>query len=285
MVDFIIIGAMKCATSTLHEQLAAQAGIFMCDPKEPCFFSDDGVWRNGTDWYKALFADAGPGELRGESSTHYTKLPTYPHTVSRMAEHLPDVKLIYMMRHPLDRLVSQYIHQWTEREIVCDLNRAVSVHPELTSYSQYDAQLTPYLETFGKDKILPLFLNQMKQRPQETLEKVCTFIGYEPRPEWQAARAGQNESAQRMRKSPLRDFLTYAPGISQIRQYLVPQAVRDRMKQSWQMTDRPELSAENVAALTDLFDQDLAQLGGRLGVSLTCANFDEITAGEWLTWS
>ncbi len=88
-----------------------------------------------------------------------------------------------------------------------------------------------------------------------------------------------------MRKSPLRDFLTYAPGISQIRQYLVPQAVRDRMKQSWQMTDRPELSAENVAALTDLFDQDLAQLGDKLGVSLTCANFDDITAGDWLTWS
>ncbi len=284
MVDFIIVGAMKCATSTLHEQLAAQPGIFMSDPKEPCFFSNDEVWANGLDWYENLFAQARPGELRGESSTHYTKLPTYPHTISRMVEHVPDAKLIYVMRHPLDRLVSQYIHQWTEREIVCDLNQAVSQHPELISYSQYHAQLAPFFEQYGKEKILPIFVNQLKQRPQATLERVCDFISYQDHPAWQEAEAGHNESAQRMRSSPLRDFLTYAPGISQIRQFLVPQSVRNRIKKNWQMTERPELSAENVATLTEIFDKDLALLGEKLGVVLTCENFDEVTSGAWLTW-
>ena len=284
MVDFIVIGAMKCATSTLHEQLAAQPAIFMSDPKEPCFFSDDGVWRNGLGWYESLFDQAGPGELWGESSTHYTKLPTYPHTVERMAKHVPNAKLIYMMRHPLDRLVSQYIHQWTELEIACDLNQAVDQYPELTSYSQYAMQLQPFLESYGKENILPVFLGQMKQRPQQTLNKVCDFIGYTGTPQWQEADAEQNESAQRMRTSRLRDFLTYAPGISQVRQYLVPQAVRDRIKKNWQMTERPELSAENVARLTEIFDSDLARLGELLGVRLTCENFKTVTGGEWLSW-
>ena len=62
--DFMVIGAMKCATSTLHEQLARQPGLFMSTPKEPNFFSDDDVHARGMAWYEALFADAPAGSLR-----------------------------------------------------------------------------------------------------------------------------------------------------------------------------------------------------------------------------
>ena len=82
--DFIIIGAMKCATSTLHEQLALQPGCFMTSPKEPCFFSDDDVYAQGLDWYGGLFEATPTGARCGESSTHYTKLPTHARTVERM---------------------------------------------------------------------------------------------------------------------------------------------------------------------------------------------------------
>ena len=58
--DFIVMGAMKCATSTLHEQLAAQPGFFMSKPKEPNFFSDDEIYARGLDWYRSLFAGSGP---------------------------------------------------------------------------------------------------------------------------------------------------------------------------------------------------------------------------------
>ncbi len=56
-------------------------------------------------------------DLRGESSTHYTKLPTYPRTVDRMVRDLPRLKLIYVMRHPIERLVSQYVHELTAGRI------------------------------------------------------------------------------------------------------------------------------------------------------------------------
>ena len=79
--DFVIIGAMKCATSSLHDQLAQQPGIFMSELKEPNFFSNDEQYAKGIDWYLSNFRDAYPDELLGESSTHYTKLPTYPNTI------------------------------------------------------------------------------------------------------------------------------------------------------------------------------------------------------------
>ena len=58
--DYIIIGAMKCGTSTLAAQLGMQDGMFMTTPKEPNFFSDDPIFDNGMDWYRALFTDAKP---------------------------------------------------------------------------------------------------------------------------------------------------------------------------------------------------------------------------------
>ena len=87
--DFIVIGAMKSATTTLHEQLARQPGFLMSRPKEPNFFSDDHMYARGWRWYSSLFASAGEADLCGESSTHYTKLPDYPRTVARMVRDVP----------------------------------------------------------------------------------------------------------------------------------------------------------------------------------------------------
>ncbi|MGB3560491.1 MAG: sulfotransferase domain-containing protein, partial [Geitlerinemataceae cyanobacterium] len=115
--DFLIMGAMKCATSTLHEQLALQPGFFMSELKEPNFFSNDEQYARGMDWYLSLFQGAPEHSLCGESSTHYTKLPTYPNTIDRIGKHLPQVKLIYVMRHPIDRLVSQYVHEWSQGRV------------------------------------------------------------------------------------------------------------------------------------------------------------------------
>src|SRR5271168_5119276 len=109
--DFIVIGAMKSATTTLHEQLARQPGVCMSRPKEPNFFSDDANYAQGWRWYSSHFRGSRAGVGRGESSTHYTKLPTFPRTVERMVRDLPRIKLIYVMRHPIERLVSQYVHE------------------------------------------------------------------------------------------------------------------------------------------------------------------------------
>jgi len=131
--DYIIIGAMKCGTSTLAAQLGAQAGCFMTEPKEPQYFSDDPVYAKGADWYADLFAGAGPMDLKGEASTHYTKLPTYPATVTRMTASLPDLKLVYMIRNPMARVVSHYIHAWSEGELSCPIDEALETVPELVA--------------------------------------------------------------------------------------------------------------------------------------------------------
>jgi hypothetical protein len=279
--DFIIIGAMKCATSTLHEQLARQLGVLMSTPKEPCFFSDDEVYARGATWYSSLFAQSPEHTLCGESSTHYTKLPTYPHTIERMQHFLgAHVKFIYIMRHPIDRLVSHYIHEWTQRVVTSDLNHAIDHHPELIAYSQYALQIQPYLDAFGSERVLPVFFERLTAMPHVEFNRVCEFIGYGGTPAWDEQLKEQNVSSDRMRKSAARDMLINLPGVKQARRKFVPQSLRDRIKTLWMLKQRPELSDSIRARLQLIFDEDLAKISDWLGVKMTCENFKAVARGQ-----
>src|ERR1017187_9418593 len=174
--DFIVIGAMKSATTTLHEQLARQPGVFMSRPKEPNFFSDDEIYARGWGWYSSHFRAALPGAIRGESSTHYTKLPTFPWTVERMFRDLPRIKLIYVMRHPIDRLLSQYVHELTAGRIRVSLLEAVHRHPELIDYSRYAMQLEPFLRAFEFDNVLPVFFPRLVTESGQEFERIGRFL-------------------------------------------------------------------------------------------------------------
>jgi hypothetical protein len=285
MPDFIIIGAMKCATSTLHEQLARQPGIFMSTPKEPCFFSDDDQWAHGESWYASLFNAAAADDICGESSTHYTKLPTHPHTVARMKRTLPShVKFIYIMRHPIDRLISHYIHEWTQRVMSSPIDEAVRTHAELVEYGMYAAQLEPYCVAFGESNILPVFFERLTAHPQTELERVCRFIGYQGSPRWHDDVAEENRSSERLRRSRLRDAVINLPGLKQARRALVPKSVREWVKGFWSMKQRPHLSPPTLARLTEHIDGDLARLGRWFGLELRCDNFKQVAAGAEPAW-
>lgn len=282
--DFLVIGAMKCATSTLHAQLACQPGIFMSTPKEPCFFSDDEVYARGIAWYEGLFAAGAHAALRGESSTHYTKLPTYPRTIERIRAHLGEPKLVYMMRDPIDRLVSHYVHEWTEARIDGSIDDALERHPELVDYGCYAMQLRPYLEAFGAERVLPVSLHRLQAAPQAELSRICAFLGYRGEPRWNPACARRNVTAERLRKSTVRDAVVEQPILAALRR-LLPKTMRERAKDLWRMKERPLLSPEQRAWLEERFDADLAKLGGWLGLELSCRTFAVVTTERPLAWS
>lgn len=275
--DFIIVGAMKCATSTLHDQLSRQKGFFMSEPKEPNFFSDDENFALGLEWYRGLFSEAAGEQLKGESSTHYTKLPTNPKTIDRLKDECPDAKFIYMMRHPVERLVSHYIHDWTEKKISTDINQAVDDFSVLSDYGRYAYQIQPYLDNFGSAAVKPVFLRAMNANPQALLEIVCQFLGHREAVQWQADAEPQNVSSERLQRTPFVNFMLENQLISKIRQNFVPQALRDKVKSRYQMRERPVLDAAVETRLVEQFDRDLALLGEWLGLPLDCATFNERT--------
>ena len=286
--DFVIIGAMKCATSTLHDQLARIDGISMTEPKEPNFFSDELNWAKGMGWYESLFESMPVDDLKGESSTHYTKLPTYPLCIPRMHEHLPNAKLIYVMRDPIDRIVSQYIHEWSQRVIEdgCTIDDAIDRYPMLAEYSKYAMQLSPYVEKWGMGHILPVFFERLMHNPQEEFERVGRFLGITTELQWDMDDA-QNVSSQRQRRGPVVNAILGNRVMQAVRRTLLPESLRARIRSRWTMKERPVLSDSSIEKLHGMLDPEMQRLGEWIGRDLTCANYRDAVmrerSPEWIS--
>jgi hypothetical protein len=258
--DFVILGAMKSGTSTLAAQLGAQPGIFMTDPKEPHYFSDDAEYERGPDWYAALFAGASEADVKGEASTSYTKLPTYPETVARARDALQAPRLVYMIRNPVERAVSHFIHEWSQGAMSDDMVAEFANHPEIVEYGRYAMQIRPWIAAFGAEAVHLTSLEAMQADPQGVLEEVAAFIGHDGPVAWDPGRARENVSAARIRKLPFHWLLIDSPPAEWLRRNFIPQSLRDRVKQARQMQERPELPDTLRAALEVSFAEDHADL-------------------------
>ena len=181
--NFILIGSMKSGTTSLYQYLSRHPQVFLCSPKEPQFFSRDHVYCRGIEWYRSLFADAVPSQVCGEASTCYTRWPHFGDVPARISQHLPNVKFIYIMRHPVDRAYSHYRHLMEERhqaaEPLLSFEAALDAIPEIIDTSLYLRQIERYLTYFSMNRFLFLTLDQLGTHPRAVLEKVQEFIGVE----------------------------------------------------------------------------------------------------------
>ncbi len=177
-VNFLIIGAAKSATTSLSEILSRHPDICFSQLKEPQFFSDP-EWRDHLEEYHSNFKCN--ATLYGEGSTNYTKRPLFnPNICEDIYEYNPDMKVIYLMRHPIDRIISQYIHLYNRGyEHSKDLDTLIRSNPNYLDTTRYAAQITPYITTFGTDNVLMLFFKDFITDPQKITNEVCKFLSIE----------------------------------------------------------------------------------------------------------
>lgn len=263
--DYVILGAMKCGTTTLAAQLGAQPGLFMTDPKEPQYFSDDAVFARGPDWYASLFAAAAPGDLRGEASTHYAKLPDRPDAAPRLQAAAPDARLIYLVRDPVARAVSHYVHEWSRGVIGRreGFEAALARLPEMVDYGRYAMQLAPWIERFGTARVHVDTLEAMRADPQAVLARVGAFLGREGLA-WRDDLGRENAGAARMRRGRLDAVVLHSAPAAWLRRAVVPQALRDRVKARRRLPRPPEIPAHVRARMEAAFAEDRARLHAML---------------------
>lgn len=179
--NFLIIGSMKCGTTTLYEYLRTHPDVFMPDEKEPGFFANEDVWAKGVEHYAALFASAAQ-PLRGEASTMYTK-PSGARAPQRIRDVLgPDVKLVYIVRDPLVRIRSHYeFGNFILGVGPTALTReALTERPEALEISRYSTQLERYAALFDRRRIHVMVCERMKEDRWGELDRLCAFLGAEP---------------------------------------------------------------------------------------------------------
>lgn len=173
---FVVIGAAKAGTTSLWYYLRAHPQVFMCSPKEPEFFVSEGSWARGIDWYRTLFAEGAAATAVGEASTSYSWFPRHKWVPGRMREIIPEVRLVYLIRNPIDRMISMFRFRvdlgLETRSIDEALTDPLYVEPSL-----YAMQIDQYLEHFDRTQLLVLTSDELSTRRDETLGRVYRFIG------------------------------------------------------------------------------------------------------------
>ena len=174
----IIIGAMKSGTTTLFDVLAQHPEIAPASNKEPGFFAFEDIHAQGYDWFDGLFDfDPDQHRYRLEASTDYTKTPFVTGVLERTtAREEGEVKLIYIMRHPLRRLESHARHtERTRREVGQIISPRPShsleagLSPVSLATSAYATQLKPYAAAREAGQLHCLTLEALKGAPEPTL--------------------------------------------------------------------------------------------------------------------
>jgi hypothetical protein len=189
--NLVVIGAMKCGTTSLHHYLDQHPDVAMSRPKELNFFFGPadvcggvgvlpewarGNWHRGTSWYEAHFDPA--ARVRGEASPGYTS-PSYPQVAGRMAAVIPAARLVYLVRDPVGRAVSQYWHHRREGGEQRDLADALlDPGSQYVARGRYAERLAPFLDDrIFAGRITIVAQEELRQERRATLRRLFGILG------------------------------------------------------------------------------------------------------------
>ncbi len=204
--DFVVLGAPRCGTTSLHHYLDQHPGVAMSRVKEPNFFLFDGpgdpsrplveapdiIAKSVSDpeAYEHLFAGAGPGRSTGEVSVLYLYCERTPELI---AGSLPAARLVAVLRHPVDRAYSHFLFTYTgavdsvrsefraaaEREMgLPDTPFGAGTH--VLRLGRYGPQIDRYLDVVGRDRLHLILHEDLQERPDEVLADLCRFLDVDP---------------------------------------------------------------------------------------------------------
>jgi hypothetical protein len=176
--NLVVIGAMKSGTTSLHKYLDLHPHISMSARKELHFFDEN--WERGVDWYRTHFDEAAP--VRGESCPNYTKFPQHRGVAERIHHVVPEAKLIYLVRDPIERVVSHYVDSCAFGRInVSFVDALATEHGEhMLNCSRYALQLEQYTPYFDRERVLIVEAEALRDRREATLNRVFAFLGLDP---------------------------------------------------------------------------------------------------------
>lgn len=176
--NFLVIGAMKSGTTSLFHYLQSHPEVFMSPLKEVDFFAGEINWGRGLDWYRRQFSGAGPETIAiGEASTSYTKYPEYTGVPDRIGATLPDVRLIYVVRDPVERIRSHYQHRSLTGAERSPIEIAVLKDPRYVDCSRYAFQIEQYLRVFPREALKVVSSEGLRSNREQTVRDIYGFLG------------------------------------------------------------------------------------------------------------
>ncbi|MDX6449031.1 MAG: hypothetical protein QOD08_1494 [Gaiellaceae bacterium] len=270
--NLIVIGAAKCGTTSLHEYLDEHPEIAMSREKELRFFVEEKNWPLGAEWYAAQFDDA---PIRGESTPAYTAYPRYRGVPERMRDLIPAARFVYLVRDPIERIVSHFVHrsvQWPEMGSLEQALADPQVREGFVLPSRYWLQLQRYLACFPEDQLLVVDADELRGQRNETLARIFRFLQVDP--EFQSAayerthNRGERHAAQRRSGRVLAAALrqTVGPERAQAIKARAPGALKRPFRKK---IERPTLDRSTRAELEAELRDDVQELRRHTGLAFS----------------
>ncbi len=187
--NFLVIGAMKSGTSSLAYHLGRHPDIFVSPKKELYFFNDR--FDRGLDWYRSQFTEGAGSAVIGEATASYI----YDRVaLDRMAEIVPEARLLAILRDPVDRAYAHYWHEIGRNREHLPFAAAVAAEPErLATLPEGERRYLAYLDRgryrdqlervrtrFPRERLHVEIFEDLRDRPVEVFGRVAEFLGVDP---------------------------------------------------------------------------------------------------------
>lgn len=177
-VDFIGVGAPRCGTTWLSNLLQQHPDVCFARPKETHFFDNTRAWQRGFDFYSDCFKHCGNERLRGEFTTAYLADES---ALYRIKQNYPNAKLIVMLRNPIERAFSQYIHSKRRNIALPPFDTFLSdPNGRFIHHGYYAKHLRILFHYFDHSQVHVSFFEDVESHPEDVYNQVCTFLDIEP---------------------------------------------------------------------------------------------------------
>ncbi|TCM21373.1 sulfotransferase domain-containing protein [Novosphingobium sp. PhB165] len=263
--QFLVIGAVKAATTWIQARLQENPAIFMPAP-EPHYFSSE--FERGEEWYRTFFAERpAAAHVIGEKSADYL---AHPLAARRIASRLPDVKLVLQLRNPVDRAYSDYKMFYRRGTVKGPpeeyLSSPDNPFPRFLEDGLYARHLARWFDLFPREQMLAYLYEDVVAQPRQIITAVSRHIGTKPCFEPGHAATHDNSSRTAILPLPLRRALApLKDSMRPLRGNPVFEGVRSLIARE---VAYPPLTPALRERLRDFYARDVETLEAMFGLDL-----------------
>lgn len=182
-LDVCLIGAQKAGSSSLADWLREHPSTCVSRVKESHFWASsipgapDPAPRDVETWFREQFHDASDGQLLVDASTSYSMAPQFEGVPARLHRHNPEMRFLYVLRDPVDRLESHLAHSYRKGAIDEVSMAEIVRRPVYLDRSRYHFQISKYLEHFDAARVHLVVFEELVSSPDAELARIEEFLG------------------------------------------------------------------------------------------------------------
>lgn len=270
-VNFFIVGAPKCATTSVYRYLDSHPLVFMSKPKEINYFSSEDIKNQKLYYqekvvttqaaYDRIFTNVGAEHILGDASVSYFYYPNVP---KRIFDYNKEAKILIILRDPVERAYSHYLMDkrlgyidTLFENVFHNKDTYLNHFQQYFQLSMYSDPVERYISQFGERNVKILFDMDIRKDPESVYEELTEFLDIQP----MAYSMNRQHNTYKEPRNPVFSALYSSGNVRRVMQKIIPRSISARLKgYVFKSSDKPILGETLKVELYRFFDDDITRL-------------------------